>query len=301
MAIQFRDIAKPFKDKLAGRFESKRNIIVGYIRAVDGDVIPPGRPNYVWFQEWAQPESAPLAMVFNDAVAAVANLPVLVGVNPVPPYRRKVIGVYHDGINPVSAINVGSFSLPLHAHSHQYPNETNPGHDKVLTYQPAIQPLKTTGGNGLIVTTQSFIYQYLNEYYLFSGGTVDLTTYAPAAGLICYILVYLDPTTGSIVLVNGTPVLNNGVIPIPLPSLVEGTYPSAFIKIADTTTDIANSDIVDARSILSPVTHTGNTLTPRRVGDILISLDGVNFEPGETLTNKFGEIITDGDGHILVT
>lgn len=300
MVTIFRDAAKKITAKIESR-EKARVVTVGYLKSVDGNVTVPRRPNHVWFQEWAQPESAPLAVVFNDAVPPIANLPVLVTTSPTPPFQRKVIGVYHDGIVPTNPTNIGQLNLPLHAPSHQYISETNVGHDPVLVWQAALQMLKTTAASGLTVLVSGLVYHYNLVYYYFNSTVLDLTTSIPGAGLVRYTLVYLDPATGLLGVVDGTPVLDNGAIPIPLPDLVADTLASAYVQLSATTTTISNSTIVDARAFLTIGGGDDNPpYTPNNIGDILISLDGTTFEPRQILTDALGEIVTDSNGHLVV-
>lgn len=298
MPISIRDIQQAQQAQLESR-EPNRTVVSGQLRSVNGTVIVPGRPNYVYFQEYSQPENAPPAVVWNDTVAPIADLGVLVASDPKPPFRRRVIGVDHEGLLPNENTPTSLFAVPLHAQTHQYPSEANPGHDKVLIFQPAIQPLKTTVTTGLEVQVHPLIYIYRNRRYTFAGNTLDLSSYVPSVGNIVAVLIYLDTATNTLQAVAGTSVINNGVIPIPYPDIPGDAIPSAYVLIVGGTTTLNNTDLLDARFLLW-ANYDYSNLTPRRIGDILISNDGVDFEPGETIVDMFGELVTDANGHLVV-
>lgn len=297
MSLTIRDIVLEQREAINQK-ESKRNVVIGVLVSVNGSVNPPGRPNYVYFLEYNQPESGPPAVVFNDAVAAVDGLPVLVSSTPTPPFKRKVIGVYHDAVVENSQDDLGGFNIPLHAHTHQYPSETGVGRDPVLVYQPALQMLKTVAASGLTVTVNRLTYTYYNQTYFFVGANVDLTSYLPTAGNKKAVLLYLNPATGVIEIAEGTEILATLLIPAPAPTIPANCIPSSYIELESTTATIENTDIVDARSFLS---SGGFNFTPRNVGDILLSNDGVTFEAGNPVVDASGNIVVDDDSHIVVT
>lgn len=298
MAFTIRDVQQAQNALLQTR-EPNRSVTSGRLVSVNGIVTPPGRPNYVYFLEFNQPENAPPAVVWNDVVAPIADLPVLVASDPKPPFRRKVIGINHEVFPPNLADTGGLFNIPPHAQSHQYPNETNPGHDPVLIYQPAIQPLKCTPFSGMTVNVQPLIYIFNRRRYTFGGGIYDLTAHIPNVNNIRAVLIYLDVGTNNLAVIAGPSVIDNGVIPIPYPEIPINTIPSAYVLLVGNATTISNTAVIDARFLLwGNFDHT--TFNPRRIGDILISNDGLIFEPGETLIDSAGALIMDNRGHIVV-
>ena len=301
MAVTIQNVADKLNEKIATR-EAAKIVTIGYLKEIDGTVAVPRRPNYVYFQEWAQPESSPPAVVFNVAVPPIKDLPVVVSTTPTPPFKREVIGIYHDGINANLIDNIGQLNVPLHGQTHQYVSENNIGHDPVLVWQAALQLLKTSISSGVTVKTEALVYHHDQEYYFFSGAETDLTSYMPSVGLACYVLLYLDITTGAIGVTAGTTVLDSPAIPVPLPTLVTDTIPSVFVKLYNQTTISLADDIIDARAFLT-LGSSGTAsppYTPNKIGDILISEDGVTFIAGQPLVDAMGEIIVDANGHLVI-
>lgn len=301
MAVTIRDVQLQQKDELDQK-EPRASTTRGLLVSVNGSVTVPGRVNYVYFQEYAQPENAPPAVVFNDAVAPIDQLPVIVGTETYPPFKRKVLGIYSDQLIEGDPSEIGQFNLPLHAPTHQYVTETNIGHDPVLIYQPAVQMLKGTGNNGLVVTVQPLIFQYQNRTFWFPGDTIDITTSLPVLGNVRILLIYLDALSNNLAVVEGTEVLDNGSITIPYPDVPANAIPSTYVLLVGGATEVLTAfDFQDARTFLTGYTGTSATLLPRRIGDMLTSNDGLVFEPGEPTVDAWGEVIMDSLGHFVTT
>lgn len=300
MAVTIQEITRAWQNKLDGK-QNKPNVAMGRLVSVNGTVTPPNRPNFVYFLEFNQNENAPPAVVFNDAVQPVNNLPVLVMTAPTPPFRRKVIGVYSDELFEATQDDVGYFSVPPHATTHQYPSEINIGTDPVLVYQPALQMLKVTANasTALSIDVGRLIYHWQTQKFIFGGATaLDISSYIPGtANFARYVLVYLDPLTNTIAFESGTAVDTTFAVPL-APDFVDPSVPAAYIYLLNGAATISNTDIVDARYFLNTYT-TDLALTPRRVGDFLVSLDGITFEAQEILVDQHGEIITDSNGHFV--
>lgn len=296
MAITIRDVKLEEERKLANK-EPRKEIILGRLVSVSGTVKVPGRPNYAYFLDWNQPESGPPATVFNDTVPFLDNLPVITALSPTPPYERRVIGLYHQGVIQNNPKNAGAGSVGNHGKTHEYLTEENYGHDRVRVFQPALQMFKVTGNANLTVTIQPGVYHRNGLLGTYGGGVYDLTSYLPTAGNKLRLFIYLNTTSNTVEFTPSTEISSGSAVEpayVPFPN---NAIPLAYVILEDTTTSILNTDITDARSFMSSQQE---TLTPRRAGDILISLDGVSYAAGEPVTNRFGQIITDSNGHIVV-
>lgn len=300
--ITVRDIVLKQREQLEKK-ETARQITAGLLVSVNGSVTVPRRPNYVYFLEYNQPENGPPAVVWNDVVAPIDQLPVLVALEPKKPFKRKVIGVNTDALIQTDPTQSGWFNLPPHAQTHQWPDEVSPGHDKLPIYQPALQMLKSTGGNGLIVSVNRLIHQFAGNRFVFPGGTVDVTSHIPAGPTEkLRLLIYLDQISNSLNVVTGATVPDIASVVAPYPAIPDNSIASAYLLLRDTTTAVLNTDFEDARAFLTTggtSGGSGSTLTPRRVGDFLVSLDGTTFVPQEILVDSWGEIITDSNGHFV--
>lgn len=224
------------------RFEPATMIEIG------GSVEVPNRPDYVWVQEYGQPQS--VFQILNRRVAPLGGLTVKIGYPEKPPFTRQVMDVWDD-IGDLTGYTPGDGSTMYpHAQSHQYPSEASPGTDPVLIYQPAIQMLKTTTtGSGLIVTVWPLPSYWTDVYASFLGGFVNLASYLPAANMIRFVLIYLDTGTNTMLVVPGTEVVDTNPNP-PKPTLPAGGIPSSFVLLSNGQTDIATADITDARDFL---------------------------------------------------
>jgi hypothetical protein len=161
----------------------------------DGSLSPANRPNYSFVRELYRPESQ--RVVLNETTLKAEGLLVKVEVDPKANAGGRVLGVYTDGLLPTESGIVSRGNVGEHGANHQYPSESGVGPDPVLVYQPAIQPLKTTGdGTSLVVSVQPLIYVVEGVRKVFNGILVDLTTYVPStAGRAVRVLLYLDIDT----------------------------------------------------------------------------------------------------------
>lgn len=290
--IQVKDLQNTVQQKLDRR-EIKHNPFLAQIVSVHGSVFADNRPNYVWVAESNQPESRHI--VFNNRVSPVEGLNVWVRKSPKPPYQLEIDEVYVSGM--LSSEDVGIFSLPNHAPNHQYPSEADPGFDKVLIYQPALQPLKTTGnGTNLTVTTQSYIYHLDGVREFFSGFNTDLTPYLPAPGNDVGILLYLNLNTENLAVLSGVEVPTGN--PVTYPLIPDAAVPSAFILLQDGQTQVTTAThIIDSRDFLSA--DRASDLEATLVGQIAYSTDGATVSMELPLVNVDGIMLT-VDGYILV-
>lgn len=277
------------------RFEPSKNEIPATIVAVDGDVTPPNEPELTWVLEYGRPNSP--TKVLNDTTLREEGLPVLIGPDPRPPFR-KIIGPYTGSVPVGQGGDVILFNIPPHAQNHQMPTEATIGNDPVKIYQPAIQPMKLTGdGVSMTVTVQALTYTYNGVPRDFYGQLVDLTSYVPISGQF-RLLVYLDPETGSLGFLEGNSVPYGG-IPVPsYPAIPAGTRGIAWVLVYEGQTVVTTAtDVRDARD---PWPNTNpSSLSATAVGQILISLDGSTFEPHLPLTSEDGWLVNE-DGELLV-
>lgn len=291
MTITIRDTQQAVTDKIKTR-EIKHNPFKAVIVPVHGSIYPDNRPSLVWIAESAQPESRHIALSGN--ISPVENLPVWVQKSPKPPNQLEIIGVYAGAMDPSETIS--PFQVPLHAPNHQMPSESNLGIDPVKVYQPAIQMLKTTGnGSDLTVYTQEYIYQFGNTYQKFSGYFSDMTTYLPSAGMILWVLLYFDPSTGVINYLSGNEVAI-GLSPA-RPSIPDNVRASAFILLEDGQTEIVTAEhILDTRDFLG---GGGLGSSATEIGQIMYSTDGVSFTAELPMVNSDGILLT-SEGYIMV-
>lgn len=293
-----RDVELAREERLSN-LERVRSVVVCTIKSVGGSTVPSNRSNAVWVSEYNQPESR--SIVGNPTAINTEGVHVFVAPDPKSPYGRSIIGIYTDPASP-NEEDLAAWGVAPHASSHQMPSEDNVGVDPVLIYQPAWQPLKTTGnGSDLTVSTNGCIYTYNQVRKEFGGTTTDLTTYLPSSGKARYVLLYLNPDEGLLAVEEGNEVVDSSSVTIPFPDIPEGTLPSAYVKLVDGQTDVTTADdVVDSRPAFGGSgTYIGEPYLASEVGQVLYSVDGATFTKELPLTNGHGWMVND-EGKLLV-
>jgi len=269
--------------------------------AVGGNVKVPGRAGYVFIKEFNQPDS--LNEVLNVAGVQAIDGNMVELARPNQTGDKQVVGLWGGIVNFVTDDDdMDALSIAPHRTAHQYPSEASKGSDAVLIYQPALQHLKCTGDGATLVVSVAALpaFRHNDTRKVFAGATYDMTASVPGAGLVRTTLVYLNAQTNALAIVDGTAVPDTGAVPIPEPPLPEHGIGSAYIRLANGQADVTTADdVTDSREFLEPrVSDTLQEATA--VGQILISNDGVVFEPGIPVVDGSGDLLTDGNGHIIV-
>lgn len=294
-ATYYRVEIKKAVRKQDAKYDPNRVIVPAVIASVDGETSPANRPNQTWVDEYGV--SSNYSLAWNWTGLNEAGIPVLISKSPKPPYDRTILGVNFAVLNQGQGnTNIPLLMLPRHAPSHQWP-EGNPGRDVVRVYQPALMPLRTYPTTGLVVAVYRLIYRTGVTTALFDGQLVDLTASVPGAGLIRRVLVYLDRATNTILTVDGTPVLNNGIIPIPSPDIPDDAIPSADVLLVGAQTVIIEANIVDRREFLER--GESDLPTPTEVGQVLFAVTPGQFTVEMPLTGDDGWMVDD-DGILIV-
>jgi len=244
--------------KAVSSLESAKSQKINYIPGVLGftlngeqKVEVPSRESYVYVR--LRGVDNEVIQAFNDAVAPVYNLPVLIAKDDIDRSRYRVIardtGAY---------ANWGSSSayLPKHGHTHSFIPEEGGGGDVVWAYSRQLMPLAVypsgSSGAGMVMIKPGTYYQ--NDVWHYAGGTAtaSLLPYRPTDNTARMVLVYLDG--------NGNPGLiasddyfaatitgNAGITPY-LPSIAGTDYiPLEAIRLVSGTTIISWGNIYDVR------------------------------------------------------
>lgn len=217
----------------------------------------------------------------------------------------RVIGIYLGSLSPNEGETISRGNAGPHGANHQMPSdiEGEVGPDPTLVFQPAIQPLKTTGdGSSLVITIQPCIYNIDGARKVFSGAHVDVSDHVPdTVGRARRVLAYLDVTTNLPEILPGPEAINNGAIPIPYPKVPRGVIASSYVKLAyGQTAVVTGTHVDDARSFYGAFANYSSPFSPTEDGQILISQDGA-FVPGVPMTDLYGDIMTNADGTILTS
>ena len=261
MTLTIHDISEREKTEQRRTFEPIHNDLPAVIKSVDGNTRPPSQRSMTWVAFYNQPESR--VLVHNPTTNDVAETPVWVGPEARPPHRLIIKGVYYGGLSTEVDHDGGALETGPHAQTHQYPSEASPGPDKVLVFQPALQPLKMTGtGSTLIVTIRPHLYTRNGRPISFSGSTLDLTSSVPGtASTKRKTLVYLNEETNVMSVVNGPTVPTGGALIPSRPDLPVGGRMSGYVELTNGQTAITTAThIEDWRDTLRGWTNlTGST------------------------------------------
>lgn len=265
--LKIRDLIRARKEHDSD-FEPWRDITVAKVVAVEGSITA-SQPGYLWINLWGDEGSPTTA--FNPGFSLAAGDWVKVGKAPKSPFRWSILEYWVGDIEPEYTGRVARHEIGIHGLNHQYPSEATIGVDPVKIYQPALQPLKTTGNSSdLTILIQTLIYIQGGIRRLYGGGTIDLTSSVPGAGLIRAVLVYLDTISNLAKTVDGTAVADDSVTPIPRPTLPSNGRASAYIILANGQTTIVNAtDVEDARDFLA--SDTSAISTPTAIGQVLVA------------------------------
>jgi len=265
--------------------EKKREYKRGLLGDGAGNINVPNRQDYVYVRE--DKFSSKIWQVFNKRVDGVEGMPVLVGELAWQPGLIQVVAVDWAAYETMEWGDT-FIGTPAHAQSHQYDTEANPGNDKVLVFQPALQQLKPTGDGTLIVTIQPLTYMYSNVYKSFLGGIADITSSVPStASKAIYILIALNTVTNGLVIVEGTEVADSPSVSVPKPGIPSEYIPSCYIKLVTGQSTITTADnIEDARSFLLPPPNDFDA--------------SGNFGPYTPITDDAGWVVDELTGTLIV-
>lgn len=224
-------------------------------------------------------DSIPFAVLNNGRVATQSGLMILVG------YvegstEREVIGYNNDTVG---------VTVPVLSDS------------SILTYitRDMFPFLKVSPSSGLTVSISSFeYYVHGNRHVLDEAISISLSSSIPAANKVVYILVYLS-YLGIVSVISGTPVQNiAGAKPLK-PSVPLYGFPSAYIKLADTTTAIAFTDIEEAKQIVRPNALPG--LSYNIISEELTIPPEHTFIRGNLKIASTGGIILESNSRMVIT
>jgi len=276
-------------------FEPWRDISMGKVVAVEGSIN--AGPSYLWVNLWGDDGSPVTA--FNENMTLLAGDWVKIGRSPKDPFRWSILGYWAGDIEPEYLTRISRHEVGLHGANHQMPTESTIGVDPVRIYQPALMPLKTTGnGTDLTITIQALEYNKGGYTKSFLGATYDLTSSVPSlANHIRAVLIYLDTNTNVINILNGSSVLDSGMV-VPRPALPSDGRISAYVYLSTGQTSISTADdIDDARDFLAG--ETNEVPDPDSEGQVLMASEFLTWVAGTPMISEDDAWMV-GDDDLLV-
>jgi len=217
------------------------------------NVIVPTMENYVFARETH--ESRQFFPVLNrSTVTPQINLPVMLGYSDSEPNIEQVLGINYAGLGTISASAIASAG-PHHT-QHQFR-----GGDEVFIDSRLILPglVHPTNPPTMTVVVEAFNY-FWNGWKRFSQTTTDnLAQYKPGGSFGTYVLIALDPETGSLIYHDGLPFDIGFSTTIPFTNAPSGAgheLPLGFVFLSSLTASISwtltQDNIVDARQHVLP-------------------------------------------------
>ena len=181
------------RELLKKRLSDKQDVLramPGILGDISGNVAVPGRPNYVYVRLMGVSGDA-LAEVYNNRVANLVNLPVLVGYDPLQPNLLQVLST--RAISPQVGEDNGKLAVVQPHHlSHEYPS----GSDIVWVQLMQFLPFRVFPVGGLNISIYRGVVYTGGEWRkLEETVTHDLSPYVPdTEGKACFVLITLDNT-----------------------------------------------------------------------------------------------------------
>jgi hypothetical protein len=225
--------------------------------AGDDSIYVDNRPLHIWVRLWSAQGS--VVPVYNERVASVAGLPVLVSRRPGTVHELEVIGLDVETLQSQDDPNTGLVN-PFHAAAHEWP-DAGPGIDPLTVYPRSWSQLKTYPQNPLStsVDVSPLRHQTASTITIFNGGTEALAADIAALGAneAQLVLIYLDTTTNALASANGAvgTIADGWTLAEPtIPT--NDAYLSAVVRIYNGQTEIDEFDIRDRRFFLNPVPGT---------------------------------------------
>lgn len=257
--------------------EDKLLIAPGLLGDRDGNVAVPNYPGFVR----ARIEDQEL-VVFNNSVANLKDTPVWIGYQKPNPKLLQVLGLHYGSLAGTSTTPTQGF--PNHGWTHRF-FANDPTWIELRQFLPfavfVSAPLELTVFQGLLPTNLGWIS--------YPTQTVDISTHKPTSwNMYMWIVLYADPATTTIQILDGTPDLVVSIDDIP--TVPTGCFPICAVRVYPSQTTIldtaASSEIVDLRF---PQALAQSNLIPS--GMILDDLDdvaGTDFSgPGQPRPGTF--------------
>jgi hypothetical protein len=251
--------------------------VLGVTTNAENQVEVNGRPGFVWVRLRNQLNE--LIQAFNESVAPVFDLPVLVEYDKANPIRYKVIsrdvGRYTVWVTTNAAgdtVPSTSAYLPAHGSSHSFNKLTGVGGgDVVWVYSDQfipwlVTPSGSSGANSVSVQPSAYYY---DDQFRWAGGTgiAGFDTLRPTGSSNArMLLVYLDPDTGTPFLATGSltefanTITGTAEIMPYMPSLIEPTdIPLAGVRLITGSSVLLWQNLYDLRDYFAHSSTSGSS------------------------------------------
>lgn len=254
MTIRGRMLAE--RERIESKFDERERVLRKFTAVIgdgEGNVYPdPSNLQYNFIRRTGRSR---IERVRNTRVQAVHGLRVWVGFTPERPDEMQVIDI--DDTAYGNALGVGSF-LSDHHQQHELHTVGGGGDTTWIWAQQFLHLLcQVTDPISEFLQVRIGIYAYNGAYYIFPGATtVDLTTYAPGAGLAVMVLVSIVAGTGNLVYTTSGPftsALPSDLWPSQVPITPDGTLPVGAVYVPNGATTFDWDYVLDWRIFVNVV------------------------------------------------
>ena len=265
------------------------------------------RDNFVWVR--LRNATNEVIQAFNDVVALVYDLPVMVEYDPFSPIRYRIVG--RDIGRYSNNWGGSSTGLPAHGNSHSFTPDGSGGGDVVWIYSPQIMPflIAPSGTSGQLGAVLYPYYYYSNSEFHYAGatGTPNLAPYKPTNNQARMILLMLDTDSGNVYVATGTSsdfavtiTGSAGVAPYIPPIPDTNDIPLAGVRLLSGTTTIQWANLYDVRPFFYPPGGLGGGGAPANAQYVTMAFNGT-LSQERVLTAGTNITIVDGGANGNVT
>lgn len=233
-------------------------------------------PDRLWAMSYG--DSIPFAVLNDNKVASQTGLAILVGYLE-DSSEREIIGYNNETLG----LDASTGYLAPGADS----GNTNIFRDSLATLRV------TAGASGVTVNVSGMEYDRFGHREPSLATIYSLAGLVPAAGKICWALVYLDQVTGTIQGVVGISVEDLAGATILKPDTPVDGYSAAYVKLTGGMTGMTANELEDARRVLRPNLLPGviynRVVTSMVIPENYTLLRGiVQIEPGQAIKLEDG-------------
>lgn len=285
MPLNFRDVLASAEAR-DEKFKRRTSVFpcitcdaLGVIEDASGNPISAvvaGQPDYVWVMAYG--DSTPFTVLNDNKINPQTGVLVYVGYLE-DSSKQEIIGLNNSVLG--LAVDTGVWS-PFAGTFSYITRDLFP----ILKTTPA-------SAGGVAVDVSALEYDRFGGREVSFATSLSLSSSVPSAGLIRWVLVYLDGTTGTVQSLDGVAIPNlASASPIKPDTPVDGIA-SSYVKLASGATGIATGDIAEAKRITTPNTIPGLVYN-RAVRPITIPADysmvrgPLQIEAGQTVAIEDG-------------
>lgn len=261
-----------------------------------GHVQVTNKPGWSWIRY--DYDSHRLSIVRNPFnMQMVDGVPVLVGKkDPGDEYEQVLFVDVSWYVNP-SQETLDQYTSTAHGVTHAGKNN-----DPAPIDLNNLTPGKVVPSSGLIVTVYDFVYVYNCSVVHFGQANIDLSGDRPALYGHCYVLVYLDPSTGGLDSVTSD-VVAADTNPS-YPTVPTGMIPLAIIELGSWTNTITDDDIWQYKILYDSACGSGvsthNHSSDTEGGASLLGVEELTVNCWEDLVIDAGQVSPTQAYHRLV-